>query len=73
MGKEVIAVDPRYYRPTEVDLLIGDASKAQQKLGWKPKYDLSMLVKEMVNSDLELFRADKLLKESGFSIRNQYE
>jgi GDPmannose 4,6-dehydratase len=73
IGKEVIAVDPRYYRPTEVDLLIGDASKAQSKLGWKPKYDLAMLVKEMVNSDLELFRADKLLKESGFSIRNQYE
>jgi GDPmannose 4,6-dehydratase len=72
-GKEVIAIDPKYYRPTEVDLLIGDASKAQRKLGWTPKYDLSMLVKEMVNSDLELFRADKLLKESGFSIRNQYE
>lgn len=73
IGKEVIVVDPRYYRPTEVDLLIGDASKAQSKLGWKPKYDLGMLVKEMVNSDLELFRADKLLKESGFSVRNQYE
>lgn len=73
IGKEVIAVDPRYYRPTEVDLLIGDASKAQRQLGWTPKYDLPMLVKEMVNADLELFRADKLLKESGFSIRNQYE
>ena len=73
IGKEVIAVDPRYYRPTEVDLLIGDASKAQRKLGWTPKYDLAMLVKEMVNADLELFRADKLLKESGFSVRNQYE
>ena len=73
IGKEVIAVDPRYYRPTEVDLLIGDASKAQRKLGWTPKYDLPMLVKEMVNADLETFRADKLLKESGFSIRNQYE
>ncbi|MGB8190658.1 MAG: GDP-mannose 4,6-dehydratase [Chitinophagaceae bacterium] len=73
IGKEVIAVDPKYYRPTEVDLLIGDASKAQRKLGWKPKYDLAMLVKEMVHSDLEIFRADKLLKESGFSIRNQYE
>lgn len=72
-GKEVIAVDPKYYRPTEVDLLIGDASKAQQQLGWKPKYDLDMLVKEMVQSDLELFGADKLLKESGFRIRNQYE
>lgn len=73
IGKEVIAIDPRYYRPTEVDLLIGDASKAQRKLGWTPKYDLPMLVKEMVNADLELFRADKLLKESGFSVRNQYE
>ncbi|HYE53810.1 MAG TPA: GDP-mannose 4,6-dehydratase [Chitinophagaceae bacterium] len=72
-GKEVVAVDPRYYRPTEVDLLIGDASKAQSKLGWKPKYDLGMLVHEMVHSDLEKFRADKLLRESGFSIRNQYE
>ncbi|HYF31974.1 MAG TPA: GDP-mannose 4,6-dehydratase [Chitinophagaceae bacterium] len=73
IGKEVVAVDPRYYRPTEVDLLIGDATKAQRQLGWKPKYDLSMLVKEMVHCDLELFRADKLLKESGFSVRNQYE
>lgn len=73
VGKEVIAIDPRYYRPTEVDLLIGDATKAQTKLGWIPKYDLPMLVKEMVNADLETFRADKLLKESGFSIRNQYE
>jgi GDPmannose 4,6-dehydratase len=73
IGKEVIAIDPRYYRPTEVDLLIGDASKAQRQLGWTPKYDLPMLVKEMVNADLELFRADKLLKESGFSVRNQYE
>ncbi len=73
VGKEVVAVDPRYYRPTEVDLLIGDASKAQRQLGWKPKYDLSMLVKEMVNTDLDIFRADKLLKESGFSVKNQYE
>ena len=73
LGKEVVAVDPRYYRPTEVDLLIGDASKAHRQLGWKPKYDLGMLVKEMVHTDLEIFRADKLLKESGFSVKNQYE
>ena len=72
-GKEVVAVDPRYYRPTEVDLLIGDPSKAHQQLGWKPKYDLEMLVKEMVEADVELFRKEKLLKESGFVIRNQYE
>ena len=73
IGKEVIAVDPKYYRPTEVDLLIGDASKANTKLGWKPKYDLKMLVKEMVESDVNIFKKEKLLKESGFNIKNQYE
>jgi len=73
IGKEVIAVDPKYYRPTEVDLLIGDASKANTKLGWKPKYDLQMLVKEMVESDVNIFKKEKLLKESGFNIKNQYE
>ncbi|MFM7837936.1 MAG: GDP-mannose 4,6-dehydratase, partial [Chitinophagaceae bacterium] len=64
VGKEVIAVDPHYYRPTEVDLLLGDATKARQKLGWKPQYDLAALVKEMVAADLDLFRRDKLLKDS---------
>lgn len=73
VGKEVVAVDARYYRPTEVDLLIGDPTKAQQKLGWKPTYDLGMLVKEMVDSDVQLFRKERVLKESGFSIKNQYE
>jgi GDPmannose 4,6-dehydratase len=72
-GKEVVAVDARYYRPTEVDLLIGDPTKAQQKLGWKPTYDLPMLVKEMVDSDVQLFRKEKVLKDSGFYIKNQYE
>ena len=72
-GKEVVAVDPRYYRPTEVDLLIGDPSKANRQLGWKPKYDLNALVKEMVETDLDLFRREKILKESGFTIKNQYE
>ncbi|MFI5154415.1 MAG: GDP-mannose 4,6-dehydratase [Chitinophagales bacterium] len=72
-GKKVIAVDPKYFRPTEVDLLIGDATKAREKLGWAPKYDLPALVKEMVHADLELFRREKVLKESGFYIRNQYE
>jgi GDPmannose 4,6-dehydratase len=56
IGTIVVRVDPRYFRPTEVDLLIGDASKAQQKLGWKPKYDLDALVEEMVKSDVELFK-----------------
>ena len=73
IGREVVAVDSRYYRPTEVDLLIGDATKAQRQLGWRPKYDLETLVKEMVEADIELFRREKLLKESGFAIRNQYE
>jgi GDPmannose 4,6-dehydratase len=72
-GKEVVAVDPRYYRPTEVDLLIGDPSKSQTKLGWKPKYDLPMLVDEMVSSDVDLFKKEKLLQESGFTIKNQFE
>lgn len=72
-GTEVVAVDPRYYRPTEVDLLIGDPAKAQTRLGWKPKYDLPALVKEMVDADVELFRREKLLKDSGYEIKNQFE
>lgn len=54
-GKEVVSVDPAYFRPTEVELLIGDPTKAKTKLGWEPKYDLAMLVKEMVAADLEVF------------------
>ena len=73
LGKEVIAVDPKYFRPTEVELLIGDATKARTQLGWKPKYDLPALVKEMVAADVELFKKEKLLKESGFVVKNQYE
>lgn len=73
IGKEVVAVDARYYRPTEVDLLIGDPTKAQKQLGWKPKYDLAGLVKEMVVNDVELFRKEILLKDSGYYVRNQFE
>jgi GDPmannose 4,6-dehydratase len=72
-GKEVVAVDARYYRPTEVDLLIGDPTKAHERLGWKPVYDLPMLVKEMVDADIQLFRKERILKDSGFYIKNQYE
>ncbi|MCB0533702.1 MAG: GDP-mannose 4,6-dehydratase [Lewinellaceae bacterium] len=72
-GTEVLAVDTAYYRPTEVDLLIGDARKAQEKLGWKPKYSLQEMIKEMVAADLELFRRDKLLHDAGFSIKKQAE
>ena len=72
-GRKLVVVDPKYYRPTEVDLLIGDATKAREKLGWVPKYDLPALVKEMVHADLDLFRREKLLRESGFEIKNQHE
>jgi GDPmannose 4,6-dehydratase len=73
VGKEVVAVDEKYFRPTEVDLLIGDPTKSKTKLGWKPKYDLQGLVKEMVAADVELFLKEKLLKDSGYSIKNQFE
>jgi GDPmannose 4,6-dehydratase len=73
VGTTVVKVDPRYYRPTEVDLLIGDATKARTKLGWEPKYSLEELVREMVASDVDCFRKEVLLKESGFAIKNQYE
>lgn len=56
LGKEVVAIDPNYFRPTEVDLLIGDATKAREKLGWKPTYTLSGMIKEMVASDLETYK-----------------
>ncbi|MFY8004570.1 MAG: GDP-mannose 4,6-dehydratase, partial [Chitinophagaceae bacterium] len=72
-GKVVVKVDPRYYRPTEVELLIGDPTKAQQKLGWKPKYDLPALVKEMVVSDLDLFKKEKHLRDHGFDYKNEFE
>jgi GDPmannose 4,6-dehydratase len=72
-GKEVVAVDKKYFRPTEVDLLIGDPTKSRTKLGWRPKYDLQGLVREMVAADVELFQKEKLLKESGYIIKNQFE
>jgi GDPmannose 4,6-dehydratase len=73
VGKEVVAIDERYFRPAEVELLIGDPTKAKEKLGWKPKYDLPALVKEMVAADLELFTKETLLKNAGFSVKNQFE
>ncbi|MBS1520673.1 MAG: GDP-mannose 4,6-dehydratase [Bacteroidetes bacterium] len=72
-GKEVVAVDPKYFRPTEVDLLIGDPTKSKTKLGWEPKYDLQALVSEMVQADVDHFRKEKLLKEYGYTIKNQFE
>jgi GDPmannose 4,6-dehydratase len=72
-GKEIIAVDEKYFRPTEVELLIGDPTKSKTKLGWKPKYQLKDLVKEMVIADIKLFEKEKLLKDSGYVIKNQFE
>jgi GDPmannose 4,6-dehydratase len=73
VGKEVVAVDPRYFRPTEVDLLIGDATKARTKLGWEPKHTLSDLVKDMMTADLALFKRDKYLQEGGHNVLQAYE
>jgi GDPmannose 4,6-dehydratase len=72
-GKEIVSVDPRYYRPTEVDLLIGDALKAQTKLGWKPRHSLNDLVRDMMKSDLKLMKREKYLKEGGYKIFNYFE
>jgi GDPmannose 4,6-dehydratase len=72
-GQEVVKIDAKYFRPTEVELLIGDPAKAKSKLGWTPKYDLNSLVKEMVVSDLELFQRDHYLKEGGHKIFQYHE
>ena len=72
-GKVLVMVDPNYYRPTEVDLLIGDATKAKEQLDWDPKVTVSLLVKEMVSSDVALFKKEIHLKKGGFQSLNQYE
>ena len=73
LGTVLVYVDPAYFRPTEVDLLIGDPSKSKNKLGWRPKYDLPMLVEEMVAADVELFQKDIHLVKGGHKILNQAE
>ena len=73
IGQEVVAVDKRYFRPTEVDLLIGDPTKAHTKLGWKPKYDLPMLVNDMMKGDLKLMKKELFLKDHGFKTLNYFE
>lgn len=73
IGKEVVCVDPEYFRPTEVELLIGDPAKANNILGWQPKYALCDLVKEMVESDVELFTRERLLKASGYVVLEQFD
>ena len=69
-GKLLVSVDPTYFRPTEVDILIGDASKAKEKLGWSPTCDLNQLISEMISSDLEEARKDKHLQSGGFQTNN---
>ena len=72
-GKVLVSVDPRYFRPNEVELLVGDAAKAKRVLDWEPTYTLEALCSEMVKSDVELFRRNKLLQEGGHDVFNQYE
>jgi len=73
IGKEVLSVDSRYFRPTEVDLLIGDPSKAKEKLGWVPETSLKELVNDMMKSDIKLFERDRYLNEGGYKTFNYYE
>ncbi len=73
VGKEVLAIDPAYFRPTEVELLIGDPSKSNKVLGWMPEYDLQGLVKDMMESDIHLMKKDRYLKDGGYRIFNYFE
>ena len=73
LGTVVVQIDERYFRPTEVELLIGDPAKAKRQLGWEPSYDLAALVREMVQADLELFRRDAYLKAGGHVVANAFE
>jgi len=73
IGKEVLAVDPKYFRPTEVDLLIGDPTKANTKLGWIPEHDLASLIKDMMKSDVRLMKKDQFLKDNGYATLNYFE
>jgi GDPmannose 4,6-dehydratase len=73
VGQTVVKIDPKYFRPTEVDLLIGDASKARTLLDWKPKYDVASLCKEMVESDLSIFERELMLSKAGFDYKREFE
>jgi len=72
-GKEILSIDPKYFRPTEVELLMGDPTKAKNKLGWEPKYDLKALVKDMVESDIKLMKKDQFLRNGGYETLNYFE
>lgn len=73
IGEEVVGVDPQYFRPTEVDLLIGDATKARTRLGWEPKYSLDALIQDMMQNDVKLMKKESYLKEGGYEILNYFE
>ena len=73
VGEEVVGVDPQYFRPTEVELLIGDATKARTRLGWEPKYTLDALIQDMMKNDIKLMKKESYLKEGGYKILNYFE
>ena len=73
IGKEILSIDPKYFRPTEVDLLVGDPTKAKTKLGWELEYDLRALVKDMMQSDMKLMTKDQYLRDGGYETLNYFE
>jgi GDPmannose 4,6-dehydratase len=73
IGKEVLSIDPNYYRPTEVDFLVGDPTKAKEKLGWVAEHDLASLVKDMMKSDINLMKKDQYLKTGGYKHSSNLE
>ncbi len=73
IGEEIVGVDPQYFRPTEVDLLIGDATKARTRLGWEPQYTLATLIEDMMQNDVKLMKKESYLREGGYKILNYFE
>ena len=73
IGDSVVGVDPAYFRPTEVDILIGDNTKAKQKLGWEPSYDLNGLCEDMMSHDVTLMKKEEFLRKGGYKILNYFE
>jgi GDPmannose 4,6-dehydratase len=73
LSNSIVNVDPKYFRPTEVDLLIGDPSKSKTKLGWEPRYDLQGLITDMMQSDIKVMKKDAWLKEGGYRTMNYFE
>jgi GDPmannose 4,6-dehydratase len=72
-GKVIVRIDPRYFRPTEVETLLGDPSKAKEKLGWEPKISFAQLVQEMVSEDLKIAERDQIVRQKGYKAYNYFE